>query len=263
MAPARIFHTGRDLREKCGLGSRRARLALSALLAIAVGLNTLGTVRAQSVPDTSAPSHQAKISRAALPAPVGLFGALEFQASSPVAVPQWTRVVERLAVERAAVAACGTEPRDCGPRVLEWRATLQSLRGRNPIDQLREINRFANRIVPYRLDDANFGARDYWASPLEFLRRAGDCEDFSIFKFASLLELGFSDDQMRIVVVWDTLRRLPHAVLAVDLDGQTYILDSQSDIVLPHDRITQYRPQYSVNMTRRWAHVPVTGGSGR
>ena len=46
--------------------------------------------------------------------------------------------------------------------------------------------------------------------------------------------------------VRDTVRNLGHAVLAVYMDGTAYILDNLSNAILPHDRLRQYRPQYSV-----------------
>ena len=184
----------------------------------------------------------------------GLLGSLEFRTGSIEAIPQWTGVLDRIAAQRAVYAAC--DRGDCPqPGVQAWRRQVADLASADPLQQLDAINRFANRAMPYLEDIQNYGRSDYWASPLEFFDRSGDCEDFAILKFVSLLELGFTNDQMRIVVVEDVLRRLPHAVLSVQIDGQFYILDSLIDVVLPHERATQYAPQYSVNMTTRWAHI--------
>jgi predicted transglutaminase-like cysteine proteinase len=54
-----------------------------------------------------------------------------------------------------------------------------------------ETNRFLNDWR-YKPDDQNYGQRDYWATPLEFLRRSGDCEDYAIAKYVTLRELGFA-----------------------------------------------------------------------
>jgi hypothetical protein len=51
------------------------------------------------------------------------------------------------------------------------------------------------------------------------------------------------------------VRDLPHAVLAVYLDGEVYILDNLTTAVLPQEQVRQYVPYYSVNETTRWAHV--------
>jgi predicted transglutaminase-like cysteine proteinase len=51
------------------------------------------------------------------------------------------------------------------------------------------------------------------------------------------------------------LRDLAHAVLAVYLGDQVYILDNLTRAVLPHQRVTHYVPYYSINESTRWAHV--------
>ena len=186
--------------------------------------------------------------------PLGLFGSLEFRTGTIEAIPQWTAVLSRIEGQRSAYAAC--DRGDCAqPGIRRWRQQVADLASADPRRQLEVINRFANQAMPYLEDIQNYGRSDYWASPLEFLDRSGDCEDYAILKFVSLLELGFSNDQMRIVVVEDVLRRLPHAVLSVQIGDDVYILDSVFDVVLPHQRVTQYAPQYSVNLTSRWAHI--------
>jgi predicted transglutaminase-like cysteine proteinase len=60
---------------------------------------------------------------------------------------------------------------------------------------------------------------------------------------------------MRVVVVTDTIRNLVHAVLVVYHEGNAYILDNLSNLVLPHTRLTHYRPHFSVNENYRWAHM--------
>ena len=185
---------------------------------------------------------------------LGLFGSLEFRTGSIEAIPQWTAVLDRIEGQRSVYTAC--DQGDCRQAgVREWRLQVSDLASADPLQQLQAINRFANRAMPYLEDLQNYGRSDYWATPLEFLDQSGDCEDYAILKFVSLLELGFSNDQMRIVVVEDVLRRLPHAVLSVEIGDEVYILDSLFDVVLPHTRVTQYAPQYSVNQTTRWAHI--------
>ena len=88
------------------------------------------------------------------------------------------------------------------------------------------------------------------------MQNSGDCEDYAIFKYVSLRLVGFKPDDLRIVVLNDTLRGLAHAVLAVYLADGVYILDNVTNAVLPQDRISQYVPYYSLNETARWAHVP-------
>ncbi len=184
-----------------------------------------------------------------------LFGTLEFRSDSHAALPQWRRVLAGIERERATYDACAHGSEGCGSRVvLGWQAMLQSLDGLPDLEQVRQVNNYLNQWR-YRPDSDNWGRSDYWATPLEFLRRSGDCEDYAIIKYVSLRALGFSADRLRMVVLRDTLRNLAHAVLAVYVGGEVYILDNLSNAVLPQSRLSHYVPYYSVNEASRWAHV--------
>lgn len=191
-------------------------------------------------------------------AAVTLFGTAEFRAESHAALPKWDRVIDGIAAEQATYEACAEDFQQCESRsLLAWQALLKGLDGVDPSKQIKEVNRFFNQ-VEYRLDSDNFGMSDYWATPLEFLAYAGDCEDYVIAKYVSLRRLGFPASSLRMVVVQDTLRDLAHAVLAVYHDGDAVILDNLTNAVLSHERIFQYAPYYSVNEDARWAHVPAS-----
>ncbi len=115
------------------------------------------------------------------------------------------------------------------------------------------MNRWAN-ARPYVEDQANWGVADYWETPGEFLARGGDCEDYAIAKYASLVRLGFSPDDLRIVVVNDTTLNAFHAVLAVRLKGQTLLLDNQLPETEAFDQAPQYTPIYSLSARGWWMH---------
>jgi predicted transglutaminase-like cysteine proteinase len=184
-----------------------------------------------------------------------LLGTVEFRAESLAALPQWQRALRQIDEERPTYRSCLSEARSCpSTGVLAWQAMLKRQAGRAPFDQIQAINRFLNDWQ-YRPDLENYGRRDYWATPLEFLRRSGDCEDYAIIKYVSLRQLGFEADQLRLVVLNDVSRDLAHAVLAVYLDEQVYILDNLTRSVVPQEQISQYVPYYSINETTRWAHV--------
>jgi predicted transglutaminase-like cysteine proteinase len=185
-----------------------------------------------------------------------LFGTAEFRVDSLDALPQWRDALRRLHDEEPANRACAADPTRCqGRSALAWGALLRSLEGAPLARQVREIDRFVNGW-PYRADEDNYGRSDYWATPRDFFRRSGDCEDYVIAKYHSLRLLGVDAERLRMVVVQDTVRGLPHAVLAVYLDAEVLILDNLSDAALPQERIGHYLPYYSVNETARWAHTP-------
>jgi len=130
---------------------------------------------------------------------------------------------------------------------------LQSIVGASPLDQIEAVNRFVNQI-PYVEDEANYQVSDYWASPLEFFRNSGDCEDFAIAKYVAFRRLGFTDDQVRVWIVRDDARGIDHAVVTVAMFGNTYVLDSLNDQVLDASAVTRYSPIYSINASAWWLH---------
>ena len=68
--------------------------------------------------------------------------------------------------------------------------------------KLSAVNDFFNGRIKWVPDIDNWGQDDYWATPLETMaRRKGDCEDFSIVKFVSLLLAGVEMDKLRMTYV--------------------------------------------------------------
>ncbi len=198
----------------------------------------------------------ANLARTARQADAGIFGSAEFQAAALSALPQWNRVLDRLSVEGETLKACMADATTCGTSAMRTlgRAVAEA-RELPPLQQIDYINKFFNRW-PYKLDVEVYGLSEYWATPSEFMIHSGDCEDYGIAKFFALRQLGFSNDQMRVVVVMDTIRQIGHAVLAVYVENDIKILDSLSDAIFSDSFYKHYIPQYSVNETSRWLHVP-------
>lgn len=177
-----------------------------------------------------------------------LFGTVEF--GNPMkSIPKWTDVVARneqdpiFQLERYF------------NRTTTWGNLRDKASGKTPMQQLQLINEFWNKWK-YIDDRTNWNMIDYWASPAQFLKKSGDCEDYAIAKYFTLKELGFDPHTLRIVVLKNTFTNEDHAVLAVYLNDDVFILDNLSPIVLSHKRISQYAPQVSLNEFRSWRHIP-------
>lgn len=73
---------------------------------------------------------------------------------------------------------------------------------------------FVRMAIDYRLDDDQYGMRDYWATPAETLfSRQGDCEDTSILLCSILSAMGIPSG----FVLYST-----HAAVQVDCEGRTW-----------------------------------------
>lgn len=183
----------------------------------------------------------------------GLFGTQELPQRSLSELPNWLSYMERHLREDTPEEICAQSGL-CNLK--PWYRFLDSIRHLPRRQQLERVNQFANQ-KPYILDIDNYGQEDYWAVVREFLARSGDCEDYSLTKFFSLRLLGFSNEEMRIVVLQDTNLRIGHAVLAVKYAGDELILDNQSRSIVSHNSIKHYIPLYTVNEQRWWLHMPV------
>lgn len=184
-----------------------------------------------------------------------LFGTREVRGGSLAPFQKWTGMLARQVNER------GLYDGSCASRqfnlchLQQWRHLLREIASRDKLAQLDAVNSFMNR-APYVTDPVNYGVPDYWATPLQFLTKDGDCEDYAIAKFISLRELGFANAQMRIVVVEDLNLRVPHAILVVYVDGRALVLDNQIPQVVPAEVIRHYRPVFSINEDSWWLHRP-------
>ena len=173
---------------------------------------------------------------------------------TPRSFPKWTGVVRRTWARHVAWSeVCAARlGRTC--RLDTWQDFLKSLSKETRWEQLVRVNRFVNQFR-YRPDQANWGAFDYWAAPGEFFASGGDCEDYAIAKYFSLKALGFPAEQMRIVVLNDTNRRLAHAVLVVDIGPYELVLDSLNRRIRLWSEVLYYRPIYWINESA-WQLTP-------
>ena len=179
-----------------------------------------------------------------------LFHSREEQSGDLSSFPKWTGMVDRMS--RTHGARCGDG--SCSPH--SWEETMATL-PHEPLGTglLKHINDRFNK-AEYILDIKNWGVTDYWATPLQFLIKNGDCEDYAIAKYMALKTLGWPVDDMRVVVLQDRNLNVLHSVLAVKDGGSTYILDNQIHSLVTDREIHHYQPIYSINEHAWWRHLP-------
>lgn len=137
--------------------------------------------------------------------------------------------------------------------VQNFQDDLSAFKGLSGFELASEVNDLVNSHA-YIEDKDNWGMSDYWATPVEFLKYGGDCEDFAITKYAALRALGVSESNLRIAIVMDTQKNIPHAVLIFFSEDGTLVLDNQSDRVEMAHNSSRYAPIFSINRTAWWLH---------
>ena len=145
-----------------------------------------------------------------------------------------------------------------------WAALLKSPPQGDIKDTLNRVNQFFNSRMRFRDDITVWGQQDYWATPIEFLRKgAGDCEDYALAKYFSLREMGVPARQLRIIYVKALQLNQAHMVVAwyATPDATPLILDNLKTAVLPATQRNDLLPVYSFNEQGLW--IPQAGKSKR
>jgi predicted transglutaminase-like cysteine proteinase len=181
---------------------------------------------------------------------------------------KWQSVASRLDDERVQLALCDGDRENCASdAALKLLSIVDAGRQREGRARLGEINRAINLAIRPMTDLAQFGQEDVWSSPLAtFYRGAGDCEDYAIAKFVALRMAGIPAEDLRLVVLADTLRGEGHAVAAVRLDGRWLILDNRRMAMVEDVAFRNYRPLFVIDQSgvMRYSDAPLlASGSDR
>lgn len=143
-----------------------------------------------------------------------------------------------------------------GKRMQGWRELVSKGKHAHWDEQkvLTEVNRFFNQLT-FLNDVVLWGRNDYWAAPMEFLGAGGgDCEDYSIAKYFTLLELGVPDEKLRMVYVKSLTYQQFHMVVAYypTPAAVPLILDNIDGIIKPATKRKDLVPVYSFNGSHLW-----------
>ncbi|MDX9841640.1 MAG: transglutaminase-like cysteine peptidase [Desulfobulbus sp.] len=139
-------------------------------------------------------------------------------------------------------------------RLLAWQELLRSDRTDNDRAKIERVNRFFNRLN--FVDDAlHWHKADYWATPVEFLAsEGGDCEDFAIAKYFTLLDLGIDEHKLTLTYVKALKLNQAHMVLTYypSPKAEPLVLDNLVEAILPSSERTDLLPVYSLNGSGLW-----------
>ena len=134
-----------------------------------------------------------------------------------------------------------------------------------PEDQIViNVNNFYNQLE-YRSDQKTWNKSDYWASRLEFLGRGqGDCEDFAVAKFLTMMQLGVPGE--KIFLTYVRARGFPEPAHLVatyykDLGTVPFVLDNYIKKTLPATQRPDLVPVYS--FTARDLYIQKQHGLGK
>jgi predicted transglutaminase-like cysteine proteinase len=182
------------------------------------------------------------------------FNSKEIRSSNLKPFKKWTGALKRFGTEelvRKKGSCKATRLNKC--HYANWMKFLKGISKKDKMTQVREVNRFMNR-AKYITDKNNWGKKDYWETPVEFMAKFGDCEDYAIAKYMSLRYLGFKDEEIRVVAVKDMNLKVGHAIMVVLLKGKVYVLDNQIKKVVDAKTVRHYQPVFSIGTKHWWRH---------
>jgi len=140
-------------------------------------------------------------------------------------------------------------------QVQSWLDMLTRSRGLEEAAQIRAVNDFWNQAVIGAEDIDVWNQTDYWATPLESLGRGrGDCEDYVIGKYFSLLALGVPVAKLRFVYVKAMMGgpggvQVAHMVLGYypTPNAEPLVLDNLFTSIEPASKRRDLLPVFSFN----------------
>lgn len=135
-------------------------------------------------------------------------------------------------------------------RLASWLSLLDNSAGDEEREQLERVNHFINRSISFVSDQQAWGADDYWATPAQTLSLGkGDCEDFAIAKYFSLVRMGVPSEKLRLTFVKALSAQQAHMVLAYypTPSAQPLILDNLDPRIRPASERVDLLPVYSFN----------------
>ena len=140
-------------------------------------------------------------------------------------------------------------------RFVAWQQLIATGKTGSDQDKLQRVNDFFNQNIRFVDDRVSWGKSDYWASPGELLvKGAGDCEDYSIAKYFTLLEMGVAESKLRITYVKALELNQAHMVLTYfeSPRAEPLVLDNLKAEIKPSSQRSDLMPVYSFNGNGLW-----------
>ncbi|WP_323665145.1 transglutaminase-like cysteine peptidase [Aliarcobacter butzleri] len=134
-------------------------------------------------------------------------------------------------------------------RLAKYEEVKNKARNLNINKKLTQINLFINGSLA-EFDNASMGIDDYWMTPKEFfIKGHGDCEDYVIAKYFTLLELGVKKENLYPAIVKVQGSASLHLVLLYveDKNKSPLVLDNLSFKILPFSKRTDLTPIAAFN----------------
>jgi len=140
-------------------------------------------------------------------------------------------------------------------RFNDWKKLVHSHQKKSEHQKLKLVNDFFNGQIRWVSDKKLWKKTDYWATPIEtMLKQAGDCEDFTIAKYFTLLALNVPVNKLQITYVKALKINQAHMVLTYvkTKKAEPLVLDNINKKILKGSKRKDLKPVYSFNGEGMW-----------
>lgn len=134
-------------------------------------------------------------------------------------------------------------------RLIQYLELKKKVKDFRLLKKLSHVNAFYNKILPVN-DSSKYKVDDHWATPKEFLINGkGDCEDYAIAKYFTLLEAGIPKSKLFLSVVKVKGEANYHMVLLYieNKKSMPLVLDNLSFKVVSFDIRKKLIPKFIFN----------------
>jgi len=160
--------------------------------------------------------------------------------------------------------------KEVSKRFLLWKKVVEGAQNKTDMEKLNIVNNFFNTQIKWVADEKLWKKKDYWATPTETLiKQAGDCEDFTIIKYFTLIALGVPVEKLKLNYVKAIKINQAHMVMTYSETKRSIplVLDNINKKILPATKRKDLKPVYSFNGEGLWvqkkASSKKTGSSSR
>jgi predicted transglutaminase-like cysteine proteinase len=142
-----------------------------------------------------------------------------------------------------------------------WQLLLENNQTKSTAEKNKAVNDFFNKNTHFEDDIIHWKTSDYWATPIETLGSgAGDCEDYTIAKYFTLIRLGISVEHLRLIYVKAQIGGPSSKVFQAHMVLGYYeqpnsiplILDSLVSEIESADKRNDLHPVFSFNSDGLW-----------
>jgi predicted transglutaminase-like cysteine proteinase len=163
----------------------------------------------------------------------------------------WQNVKAQILTDMAKLALCAAQEASCSPAARTIRSIVAEARTRDGLARVGFINRAINLAIRPMTDPF------VWRSPLEIMSiGAGDCKEYAVVKYFALLEAGFSEADLKLVIVRNMAPIQDHAIVAVRMNAAWFLLDNRWLALVRDFKLSRAEPLFILDghEERRFAH---------